>query len=123
MRSLTRPTRLSRRFADETGSAAAEFAIAVPSVIGVLVLCVGALTAGSASVAASDAAADAARLIARGESQDRAGERVRQASPDATMEVARTEFVCVTVRIPTRVAGIAAGLDATGRSCALGDGA
>lgn len=57
---------------DQTGTAAAEFAVAVPAALLVLLLAVGALGASSRQVRLEQAAAQAARLVARGESDDRA---------------------------------------------------
>ena len=56
---------------DDTGAAAAEFAVAVPAVVLVLALAVGALAAAGRQVRLEQAAAQAARLAARGEPDDR----------------------------------------------------
>ena len=59
---------MSRRgLGDDRGSVVAEFAVALPAVVLVLVLGAGALSAGARHVRLQDAAADAARLVARGE--------------------------------------------------------
>jgi Flp pilus assembly protein TadG len=57
----------------------AEFAVALPAVVLVLVLGVSALSAAGRQVRLQDAAADAARLVGRGEDPARAGSAVAAA--------------------------------------------
>lgn len=108
-----------RRLGDDRGSVVAEFALALPAVVLVLLLGVGALAAGAKQVRLQDAAADAARLLARGEGEDRARAVVVAAAPDAAVSVEHNEdLVCVAA---TTSAGIL-GLNLTARSCALAGG-
>lgn len=81
----------------ESGSAAAELAVAMPAVIVVIALGVGALSAAGQQVRLQDAAADAARLAARGESSARVHAAVASAVPGAGAAIApRGDIVCVT---------------------------
>jgi hypothetical protein len=50
----------------DEGSVAAEFAVAMPAVVVVLALCLGALRLGGAQIELQDAAAATARSLARG---------------------------------------------------------
>lgn len=59
--------RARRRTADESGAVTVEAAIVLSAVVVVLVLCLGALVAGSMHVRCVDAAREAARLAARGD--------------------------------------------------------
>lgn len=110
---MTRPL-----LGDDRGSVVAEFAVALPAVVLVLVLGVGALSAGARHVRLQDAVADAARLAARGESDDRVHATVATGVPgsEAHIEV-RGDLVCVAASAP---ALLSLRLGAT--SCALGDG-
>jgi hypothetical protein len=109
---MIHPTRGDR------GSVVAEFAVALPAVVLVLMLGAGALSSGARQVRLQDAAADAARLAARGEAPDRIAGAVLAAVPGATISVTeRGELVCVTASAD---AGFALTLTAT--SCALAGG-
>ena len=57
----------ARGLGGDRGSVVAEFAVALPAVIVVVLFSVAALTASAQQVRLQDAAADAARLAARGE--------------------------------------------------------
>ena len=57
---------------DDRGAVAAEFAVALPALVLVIALGVGALSAGSRQVRLQDAVADAARLAAREDDPGRA---------------------------------------------------
>ncbi|MEZ3162117.1 TadE family type IV pilus minor pilin [Microbacterium sp. BWT-B31] len=86
---------------DDRGSVVAEFAIALPAVVLVLVLGAGALAQGGRQVRLEDAAADAARLVARGEDPARAVSLVLGAVPGAEVTVqARGDLVCVVAAAP-----------------------
>jgi len=75
----------------------AEFAIALPAVVAVLVLAMAALGAGARQIQLQDAAADAARLAARGESPERAAALVATAVRGAQTTIdRRDDLVCVT---------------------------
>ena len=105
---------------DDRGSVVAEFAVALPAVVLVLVLGAGALSAGARHVRLQDAAADAARLVARGESHGRASTAVAGSVSDAAIEVAREgDLVCVTASAPA-IGAVPVTLSAT--SCALDGG-
>ncbi len=102
---------------DERGSAAAEFAVAVPAILIVLVLGVGALGAGAGAVRAQQAAADAARLLGRGEDEGRAFDLIARAGATGTVE-RRDGLVCVTASVPV-VTGLP---EMSVRACALDGG-
>ncbi|QSE91004.1 pilus assembly protein TadE [Rhodococcus pseudokoreensis] len=83
----------------EAGGVTVEAAIAIASIVAVVVLCVGAITAVTLHVRCVDSAREAARLTARGdhESAISAAQRV---APDGADVSVRTEgeFVVATVR-------------------------
>lgn len=105
----------------ERGSVAAELAVALPAVVIVVTLGVGALMAASTHVRLQDVSADAARLVARGEPEGRAAGVVARAVPGARAATSWSgDLVCVTATAEARVAGVAIPLRAA--SCALGGG-
>lgn len=107
---------------DQRGSVAAELALALPAVLLVLLLGVGALGAAARQVALQDAAADAARLLGRGEGVDRARSVVAAGVPDATVASSeRGELVCVTAASQFRV-GRMVSVPLRATSCALTGG-
>ncbi|MBO3663755.1 TadE family protein [Microbacterium stercoris] len=106
--------------AGERGSVAAELAVALPAVLLVLILGVGALFAASTQVRLQDVAADGARLVARGEPEARASAVVAQLDGARTAVSWRGDLVCVTAHATARVAGVGVPLSAV--SCALGGG-
>jgi Flp pilus assembly protein TadG len=109
-----------RELGVDRGSVVAEFAVALPAVVLVLVLGAGALSAGARHVRLQDAAADAARLVARGESHARASTAVTGSVAEAAIEVAREgDLVCVTASAPA-IGAVPVMLNAT--SCALDGG-
>lgn len=82
----------------DDGAVTVEAAIALASIVTVVVLCVGAIVAASAQVRCIDAAREAARLAARGD-RDAVAVAARVAPPDADIEVREDgEFVVATVR-------------------------
>lgn len=84
----------ARRELGDRGSAAAEFAVALPAVAVVLLLGAGALSACALQVRLQDAAADAARLAARGDPPDRAS----VTAPGASIGISHDgDLVCATV--------------------------
>ncbi|MFI8593404.1 TadE family type IV pilus minor pilin [Microbacterium sp. NPDC078428] len=106
---------------DDGGSVSAEFAVALPAIVVMVLLSAGALTGAAAAVRAQDAAADAARLVARGEDVGAATSVVARSAGPARVQVHRRgELVCADVTIDIRVAGVA--FPVTGRSCALEGG-
>lgn len=119
-RAMARLARPAHRTAEERGAVAAELAVALPAVVLVLALGVGALGAAARQVRLQDAVADAARLVSRGESAERADDTVAAAVPGATALIEhRADLVCVTSVAEVRVV-IAVPLTAT--SCALDGG-
>ncbi|MEL5992380.1 TadE family type IV pilus minor pilin [Microbacterium phosphatis] len=114
-------TRLGgERDTGERGSVAAELAVALPAVLVVVALGIGALFAASTQVRLQDVAADGARLVARGEPEGRAAAVVAQVTGASAAVSWSGELVCVTASAAPRVAGIAIPLRAV--SCALGGG-
>lgn len=109
--------RASRGVLDERGAVAAEFAVAVPAVLVVLALGVGALSAGATAVRLQHATADAARLLGRGDDAARALGLVADAGGAA--RVTRTDgLVCVSASV-----AVPFGLpDLSARSCTLDGG-
>ncbi|QCQ16706.1 TadE family type IV pilus minor pilin [Microbacterium sp. RG1] len=103
----------------DRGSAAAEFAVAVPAVLLVLILGIGGLATASAQVRLQDAVADAARLAARGEDAARALAALTRAVPGATGTIGdEGDLVCVTASAPAPLPVITL----RARSCALSGG-
>ena len=108
-----------RRRLDDDGSVVAEFAVALPAVVLVLLLGVGALASSARHVRLQDAAADAARLLARGESDARAFAVVAEVAPGARAAASDSgDLVCVIATAPSSLPG----LTLTTRSCALAGG-
>ncbi|MDR6867637.1 Flp pilus assembly protein TadG [Microbacterium resistens] len=112
----------TRRRGDDRGSATAELAVALPAVVLVLLLGLGAVGAGMRQVALQDAVADSARLLGRGESQGTADAAISRVDAGASISARRADgLVCVTVEADAAFAGrIAIPLRAVG--CALDGG-
>lgn len=106
-----------RRPLGERGAVAAEFAVTLPAIVLVLLLALGALSAGARLVRLQDAAADAARLVARGEATERALSPLDAVGGTGAV-TRRGDLVCVTARAPAPFA--LPPLTAT--SCALAGG-
>lgn len=105
----------------ERGSVTAELALAIPAVVVVVALAVGALSIASVQVRLQDAAADAARLVARGEDGARAAGVIAAAVAGASHGVSHEgELVCVTAKARASAGPVAVPLEA--RSCALAGG-
>lgn len=103
---------------DDRGAVTAEFAVALPAIVVVLALGLGALAAGATEVRLQHAAAESARLFGRG---DEAGARAVVTSIGATVSVDRGEtLVCVeasaAIPLPLPLGPLSA------RSCALDGG-
>ncbi|EID78700.1 MULTISPECIES: TadE family type IV pilus minor pilin [Rhodococcus] len=83
----------------EAGGVTVEAAIAIASIVAVVVLCVGAITAATLHVRCVDSAREAARLAARGDRESAISTAARVAPDGADVSV-RTEgeFVVATVR-------------------------
>ncbi|KJL28665.1 TadE family type IV pilus minor pilin [Microbacterium oxydans] len=118
-----RPALTAFRRADgERGSVAGELAVALPAVVLVLLLGVGALGAASRQVVLQDAAADAARLLGRGEAGGEAAAIVRRAVPGASLvSSAQGDLVCVSASVDLSV-GTMIRVPLRASSCALDGG-
>ncbi|MFT4234706.1 MAG: TadE family type IV pilus minor pilin [Microbacterium sp.] len=109
----------ARRRADDRGAVAAELAVALPAVVLIVLLGIGALSAGAAQVRLQDAAADAARLLARGEDTGRAAGVV--AAVGGVLAVSNSDdLVCATASGEVQLGGFTLPLEAS--SCALAGG-
>lgn len=120
-RRIARPYRIAGL--DDRGSVAAEFAVALPAALLLILAGIGALTAGAQTARLQGAAADAARLIARGDA--RPADALVGALPGKTaMRVDEGDrLVCVTLTAPVAMMGLAAhGLDVSARACAAAGG-
>lgn len=101
----------------ERGSITAEFAIALPTVMVVLVLCLGGIAVAGAQIRVQDAAAAAARAAGRGDSVAVAA----QVAPGASVsQWAQGDLVCVTVSATADLGP--GGIPLSASSCALGGG-
>ncbi|RFA15458.1 hypothetical protein B7R21_03885 [Subtercola boreus] len=109
---------------DDRGTVTAEFAVALPAVILVLMLAVAALQGAALQVRVVDAAAVAARTLARGEAGGDVGGRLHQLLGEYSLGTANEgDFLCATVSAPIRFGAFgSAGFDASARSCALAGG-
>ena len=103
----------------ECGAATAELAVALPSLVIVLAVALGAVDLGLSQVRCVDAARLGARLLARGEPRGPALAEVRAAAPEgARVSVASTATrvsVVVTGEVPTALRALGA-LPAPGAS-------
>jgi hypothetical protein len=97
----------------DEGSVAAEFAVAMPAVVLVLALCLGALQLGGAQIQLQDAASAAARSVARG--------GTAPAHPGIRLSIeTRGDLVCVALRRTVDLVRLPVEVGA--RSCALAGG-
>ncbi|WP_344201347.1 TadE family type IV pilus minor pilin [Pseudolysinimonas kribbensis] len=105
----------------QSGAVAAEFAVALPAVILVLVAALAGTGVAALQVRAEDAAADAARILGRGEPAGAVSRHLREQLPGAAWSSSPHDgMVCVRVRVTG--AGPAAMFGAVGAtSCALDD--
>ena len=104
----------------ERGSVTAEFAAALPAVVLLLALALGALAAGSMSVRLQDAAGLTARALARGDPPDAAQSIAGALVPGvAVSRHDRSGLVCVL--LTTRAPGALSGLQLRAESCALAE--
>ena len=108
----------------EHGSAAAEFAVAIPAVVLVLACCLSAIQVASQQVRLTDAAADAARTLARGDPVGVATDRVHRIDASAVLNTSTTgDFVCVQLSSPAGFGPAAlAGVRVRASGCALAGG-
>ena len=108
----------SRSAADDRGSVAAEFAVALPAVALVLAVCVGGIGVGAQQLRLQDAAAGAARSLARGDSAAAA-----IVTGDASWERwERDGLLCVRLSEPVRAPAVIASWRLGATSCALDGG-
>ncbi len=113
----------SRSAADDTGAAAAEFAVAVPAVALVLAVCLGGVAVGAQQVRLQDAAADAARGLGRGDPFSTVLARAIRSAPGAALEQGGSgELVCARLTARARGPLTLAGLVLSAESCALAGG-
>ncbi|TLP71825.1 TadE family type IV pilus minor pilin [Nesterenkonia sphaerica] len=92
----------------ERGSVTAEFALAVPAVVFVMLLVISLAMHGAARIALEEGARAAARELARGESAATVQEALRQTAGDG-VEVAMSAdgpYTAVVVTRPVRVLGL-----------------
>jgi hypothetical protein len=105
----------------DRGSVTAEFAVALPGVVLLLGLLLGALSVGSLAVRVQDAAGLAARSIARGAGGSETQAAARSLVPAMTLSRAdRDGLVCVVAE--ARPDGMLSFLSVRAESCALGEG-
>lgn len=92
----------------ERGSVTAEFALALPAVILVLLLVISLAMHGAARVALEDGARAAARELARGASTSEAEQAARSAAGDTvTMRsTSEAEYTVVELRQPVNIMGL-----------------
>ncbi|MCT9821001.1 TadE family protein [Microbacterium sp. W1N] len=105
----------SRRLG-ERGAVTAEFAVALPAVVAVVALCIGALATVGRQVRLEQAVAQGARLAARGEPADAVHDVVARISGAGSVAIAgEGDLVCVSAAV-----AIAAPFpEIRARSCAL----
>ncbi len=103
----------------EKGAVAAEFAVALPAVLIVLALALGALGTAATTVRLQHAATEGARLLGRG---DDAGASSALAAAGGTMTVTRGDgLVCVSAAAAAPPLGLPLPVSAA-RACALDGG-
>lgn len=109
---------------NDGGSAAAEFAVAIPAAVLVLGCCLGAIQVASQQVRLTDAAADAARTLARGDPLGVATARVHRIDASAALSTTTAgDFVCVQLSAPAGFGPAAlAGVRVRASGCALAGG-
>jgi hypothetical protein len=106
---------------DQRGSVTAEFAVVVPAVVLVMLLCVGLLMATGLQVRLEQAAAQGARLAARGEAEGRVRVGVAVLVDGASLAISRDgDIVCVEVSAAAALPVPLAPLRA--RGCSLAGG-
>jgi hypothetical protein len=105
----------------DAGAAAAEFAVAMPAVLLVLVVALSGIGVAALQLRAQDAAADAARILGRGEAGGAVGAHLGGQLPGAAWSSSTHDgLVCVRVTVTGAGAGAMFGvIGAT--SCALDD--
>jgi Flp pilus assembly protein TadG len=109
------------RIDGERGSVTAEFAVVLPAVLLVLVLCVGSASVSLQRIAVQSAASAAARAAARGEAGGSAEAAAARAGGGGAVSLRRDgDFVCATVSATASFAAARTlGIRVSGTSCAL----
>src|SRR4051812_37037063 len=103
----------------ERGSVTAEFAVALPAVVLVLIAALGGVQAASVLVRVTDAAAQSARAAARGD-EGAASALVARAVPGAELTLQHDgDLVCAHVSLDVALFGPLGSLPIGARSCAL----
>jgi hypothetical protein len=124
MSALAWGARVASEVAAEEGTVTAEFAAALPAVVLVLALALGAIQAAGLQLRVVDAASIAARSLGRGEPGGVADGRV--AALIGSHEYSSSsegDFVCASVSAPIVFGTLGStGLTVSARSCALGGG-
>jgi Flp pilus assembly protein TadG len=106
--------------AADAGAVTAEVAIALPTVVVVLVACLAGVGMAMTQHRAHDAAATSTRLLARGESMSRAVDQVERVMPGAMLTAERSgDLICSQVSTGAPLLGRL--LPISSRACALGD--
>ena len=106
------------RLGDDRGSVVAEFAVALPAIVLVIAIGVGALAGSARQVRLQDAVADAARLSARGEPAQRVQDAVAASVGAVSVDISpRGDLVCVSASAPVLL-----GLRVSATGCALAGG-
>ena len=109
-----------RDLVGDRGSAAAEFAVALPAVLLVLATMLGGVQLGTLQLRLQDAAADAARSLGRGDSAPALASRISRQAPSARWSVTRPAgLVCVHLAASAAPPAGVLGLSASATSCAL----
>ena len=111
---------MHRRRGSERGSVTAEFAAALPAVVLLLALGLGALAVGAQSVRLQDAAGLTARALARGDPPSAAAAIAATLVPGAAVSRRdRSGLVCVL--LTTQASGPLSSLQLRAESCALAE--
>lgn len=99
----------------------AEFAVALPSVVLVLALCLGAVNVIGQQIALGSLASSGARMLARGDDPAAVRARVASAAPGVSLsQTSDGAFVCVALARNARFGPVGLGaLDLSARGCAL----
>ena len=115
-----RAVRAARLVAGERGSAVAEFAVALPAVLLVLVAMLGGVQLGTLQLRLQDASADAARALGRGDPASTVAARLARQVPTARWSTSRSAgLICAhLIATATAPAGLL-GLRVEAMSCAL----
>lgn len=103
----------------DLGSATAEFAVALPAVAAVLLLCLGSMQVVGVHLRLQDAASVAARIAARGEGEGAAAATLSQLVPGASVSFfAEGSLLCARVQADASLIGAIA-IPVSARGCAL----